>query len=189
MEGKSLTRQNSGLIRTIITNAVYGRAIQTCQTTIYINSNENKRPNKVLGCTITGAQIDECKFEAVTENNMNIRVEGKFEVHVWYELNNDTYVAKSNEKFSEVISVESLCGECYRNKQILAWIGKKPTSTGTMIVNRSGSPSIAVQVEYELGVEVIGEAKLNIVTYESDKTQEENDGIIVDSLTVFNNEI
>jgi spore coat protein E len=180
-------QRDAGRMRTIITNAVYGSATQLCNTTIYINPVDNKRPNEILGCTVKGAQIKECSFEEIMDRKVNVRVNGVFEVHAWYEAGGDTFVAKSNSRFSEVVPLECLGGESYRNKKILAWISQKPSSLGTMVVNRSGSPAISIQVEYGLGVEVIGEAMLNVISYQQDVGERRpEDEVILNSLAVFN---
>lgn len=187
MEAEIAMQPNAGRIRTIITNAVYGSATQTCNTTIYISPVDNKEPTEILGYTVKGAQIKKCNFEQIEEKRVNVRVNGTFEVHVWYEVNGDTYVAKSNGEFSEVVPVECLGGESYRNKRILAWISQKPACLETMIVNKTGSPSISVEIEYGLGVEVIGEAMLNVVSYQQDDSENKSDeDIIINTLTMFN---
>ncbi len=165
MEKKTVKQQNTGVVRTIITNAIYGRATQIFDPTVYISPNDNRNPTQVLGCTITSAQIKECRLEEVGEKSINVRVDGTYELHVWYEANGDTQVIKNHAKFSEIIPVKSLGGEFYENKQVMAWIANKPRPLGTMIVNKSGTPSISIQMEYELGVEVIGEAKIDILSY------------------------
>ncbi|HZX46645.1 MAG TPA: outer spore coat protein CotE [Clostridia bacterium] len=187
MEEDISLRGESGRVRTIITNAVYGSATQICNTTIYINPVDNKRPTEVLGCTVKGAQIKECSFDKIMDRTVNVRVNGTFEVHVWYEAGGDTYVAKNNAKFSEVVPVKCLGGESYRNKKILSWISQKPTSLGASVVNKSGTPTISVQIEYGLGVEVMGEAMLNVISYHQEtggKRPEED--IILNTLEVFN---
>ncbi|MBA1336625.1 MAG: hypothetical protein HPY66_3060 [Firmicutes bacterium] len=187
MEEDIMMSADAGRVRTIITNAVYGSATQICNTTIYISPVDNKKPAQILGCTVKDAQIKECSFEEIGDNKVNVRVNGMFEVHVWYEANGDTFVAKTNGKFSDVIPVECLGGESYRNKQILAWISQKPISLGTMIVSKSGSPAVSVQVEYGLGVEVIGEAMLNVLAYKLDNELiKKDEEVITNSLTMFN---
>lgn len=187
MEEDISLRGETGRVRTIITNAVYGSATQICNTTIYINPVDNKRPTEVLGCTVKGAQIKECSFDKIMDRTVNVRVNGTFEVHVWYEAGGDTYVAKNNAKFSEVVPVKCLGGESYRNKKILSWISQKPTSLGASVVNKSGTPTISVQIEYGLGVEVMGEAMLNVISYhqETDEKRPEEE-IILNTLEVFN---
>lgn len=168
-------------MRTIITNAVCGRTTQTCHPTVYIPSENSVEPTQVLGCTITNAEIQESKFENFTNNSINIKVEGEFVIHVWYETSGDTIVSKSKVKFSEVIPVESLEEEKYHKKSILSRIIKNPTCIGTMIVNKDGTPSIAIQVEYEIGIEVIGEARVNILSYKLED-KKKNIEIILDSV-------
>ena len=167
-------------MRTIVTNAVCGRATQTCQTTIYMNPEENLEPDRILGCAIKNAKILENRFEGFTKDKMKIKIDGEFEVHVWHEAGGDTAVSKNNAKFSEIVLIKSIEGENhyeqeYANKIITAWISKKPVSQGTMIVNRSGAPAIAIQTEYELGVEVMGETKINILSYALNKHNTETD--------------
>ena len=168
---KKTAKQQTGIVRTIITNAVYGRSTQMFNPTVYISSNDNRNPTQVLGCAITGAHIRECGIEEVFEDMVNVRVEGTFEVHVWYELSGDTHVTKNTIRLSEIIPVKCLGGEFQDNKQVISWINKNPTSLGTMIINKAGTPTISVQVEYELGVEVVGEAKINILSYQPDKVE------------------
>lgn len=165
MDKKSFKQLNTGVIRTIVTNAVYGRATKKFDPTIYIGPYDNKIPTQILGCTITSSQIKECHIEEVAERSINVRVDGTCELHVWYEANGDTHVTKNYAEFSEIIPVKSQGGEFYENKQVIAWMAKKPKTLGTMILNKSGTPSISVQVAYELGVEVIGEAKIDIFSY------------------------
>ncbi|PAB56354.1 outer spore coat protein CotE [Anaeromicrobium sediminis] len=168
---------------TIITNAVCGRATQTCQTTIFICSENNVEPTQVLGCTITNAKIRGSKFEDSSDKDINIRIDGEFEIHVWYETTGDTAVSKNNGKFSEVISIESLEeAKEYHNRSISAWISKNPVSLGTMIVNKAGVPMISIQVEYELGVEVVGETGINILSYKLDDKEKDAE-ISLDSVS------
>ena len=182
-----MDKKNEGSIRTIITNAVCGNASHKYQTTIHITADENVYPSRVLGCTITNAEIVDSKFENSNRKNINVRVDGKFEIHVWYEANGDTNVSKKYAKFSELIQVENIEGISFNeekyfnrlfNRLILARINKDPVSLGTSIVNLSGVPTIAIKVEYELGVEVIGEARLAILTYPIDHNVDSNETII-----------
>ncbi len=187
MEEEKSMYPDAGKMRTIITNAVYGSTTETCNATVYISPVDGKKPTQVLGCKVKEARIKDCRFEEIKDSMVNVRINGFFEVHVWYEAGGDTCVTKSNERFSEVVPVECLGGESYRNKQILAWISGKPSSLGTMIVNKGGSHAISVQVEYGLGVEVLGEAMLNVVAYHLEGGQNRQDeDTVMSSLTMFN---
>ncbi|MGE5472625.1 MAG: outer spore coat protein CotE [Ignavibacteriales bacterium] len=166
MEKKISNLQDDNSIRTIITNAVYGKSTQSFKTTVYIRPEQTKVPNHVLGCNITGAKITECSFEDVSEEMGNVIVNGSFEIHYWYELNNDTFVGKTIERFSQKVPLKNLGGEFYSDKQVIGQFSKAPKSLGTMILNKEGIHTIAVNVAYELSVEAFGQAKLNIVTYQ-----------------------
>lgn len=168
-------------IRTIITKAVCGRAQQTCQSTVFIDTDSGIELTQILGCIVKNAKIKESKFEETQNDQMNVRVNGEFEIHVWYEADGDTRISKKTVKFSELMLVDNIEGKGYSrdnffNKTIIPWINKEPVSLGSMIVNQSGEPTISIPVEFELGVEVIGEAKINILSLllNEDENDEEN---------------
>ena len=174
---------NQSKLRTIITNAVCGEATETFQTAIYITA-DDKKPSKILGCTIKNTEISESSFDAISPKKMDITVNGKFEAHVWYEASGDTKVAKNIIQFSENIQLDNIEDNKYYNKHVLAWINKSPNIIKTSILNKDGKSAIAVDVEYEIGVEVIGEARLNIVSCSNEKakhTYREED-IVFDSI-------
>ncbi|AOT71534.1 hypothetical protein Gferi_19555 [Geosporobacter ferrireducens] len=178
-----MDKKNAGSMRTIITTAVCGNASHIYQTTIHITGDENADPSRVLGCTITNAKIIDSKFENFNRKNINVSVNGQFEIHVWYEANGDTKISKNIAKFSELIQVENIEGinfieEKHFNQLIIARINKEPVSLGTSIVNVSGVPTIAIQVEYELGVEVVGDARVTISTYPIEHNDKSNKIII-----------
>ncbi len=190
MEDNNKLRSDGGRVRTIITNAVYGSATQMCNTTIYINVTDDKKPIEILGCTIKRAQIKDSSFDEIMDNTVNVRVNGVFEVHVWYEAGGDTYVAKENARFSEIVPLKCLGGESYRNKKILAWISRQPTSLGTSMVTKAGMPSISVQIEYGIGIEVTGEAMLNVLSYNQEIVPNRLDEeVIMDTLEMFDADI
>lgn len=178
MKNMSDEGQYKNTMRTIVTKAVCGRAVQTCQTTVYVSPKDNIEPNRVLGCTIKNAKIKENNFEGSPKKSIQLRIDGEFELHVWYEADGDTTVAKSNLKISEMVPVETLESESYSedeffNKHIIAWISKEPVFMGSMVVNKGGVPKIAIQVEYELSVEIVGEVRINVLSYSLDKNKTE----------------
>lgn len=173
MEKKVVRQMDQGTVRTIITNAIYGKAIQTCNPSAYISFDRNKAPSQVLGCVVKNAQINTCRIQDVEDNKLNVKVEGSFNVHVWYEMDGDTQMSKTSIEFSELIPVRCLGGEFYGDKKSSAWIVKAPNSLRTMIVNKSGEPAISVQVGLDIGAEVVGEAKIDILSYAPGKTKAE----------------
>ncbi|SHJ89266.1 outer spore coat protein CotE [Tepidibacter formicigenes] len=166
--------KNNRKISTIITNTVCGRKSQTCKNSIYLDIDDIGIPTQILGCAIRNAKIEESKIEEISKNYIKINVRGEFEVHVWYEENDNTNVVKSYEKFSEIISIPVLEGEEYYSKKVLSRISKQPTSLGSMIINKSGIPTISIQIEYTLDVEIIGEARLNVLCYIDREKEDKN---------------
>lgn len=165
MDNKHNKSKPNKKITTIITDAVCGKKSQTYKHTIYVDIDDIAVPSQILGCTIRNAKICKTKFEEVTKKHANIRIEGEFEVHIWYDENGNTHIAKSQEQFSDIICVPIIACDDYSDKDILARIIKSPVCLGTMIINKCGCPNISIQVEYELGVEIIGEARLNVLCF------------------------
>ena len=177
-------------IRTILTKAVCARGIQLCQSTIYIHPEEDIELKQVLGCFIADTIITKSECENFCSENIDIIVEGEFKVHIWYGTNEDTRISKGSAKFSEIISVENLEGTIYHkkedlNKNISTWINKKPVCVGSMVVNKNGTSTVAIQVEHELGVEVVGEAKINIRSYKPAKAKKYEENILSSDITFF----
>ena len=183
-------QQYKNAMRTIITNAVCGRTVQTFQTTVYI-AEEDVEPTRILGCAVKNGKILDSHFEEFTNNTINVRIDGDFEIHVWFEANGDTTITKTKANFSEIIPVETIEGrdyfeKNYFNKRILPWISKNPISMGAMVVNKSGIPTISVLIEYEIGVEIMGEGKINILSYiPTGEDKVKDDEIIFENIDLY----
>ena len=149
-------------IKKIIAKAAYGQSSKVFSKSIDINTYERKRPAKILGCIITDVEISGCTFEGNVENGKAVRVNGKFDTHVWYGLNGDTKVAKASTKFSDVVTIYAKGAEVYSDEEIRAWIKEAPKCCGTSIVDGHESACVKAQVEYELGAEIIGQTTLNV---------------------------
>lgn len=165
-------------MRTIIADTIAGRAIQTCQDTLYIKTRGTIEPTQALGCSIKNAKLKSSRFEEMNDQILYVRVNGEFDLHVWVEVNEDTKVTKRTIRFSDVIPVESLEGtnyyeEGFDNKTIIPWLNKEPVSLGTMVVNRAGVSEISIEVEYEIGVEILEKTRMNVLSVIVPDTVEE----------------
>ncbi|CAH2214335.1 Outer spore coat protein E (CotE) [Tepidibacter aestuarii] len=156
-------------ITTIITNTVCGKKTQLCQNTITLDVDDIVLPTQILGSAIRNAHIEDSKIVDISNDFMVVNVTGEFEVHVWYEENDSTNVVKSYEQFSQDLSIPVIEGVDYYSKRILPKLSKKPVSLGAMIINKSGCPTISIEVEYEIKIEVTGEARLNVLCYLDEK--------------------
>ncbi len=149
-------------IKKIIAKAAYGQSTKAFSKGIDINTYERKKPTKILGCIITDAEISDCSFEGNVENGKAVRVNGKFDTHLWYGLGGDTKVAKASAKFSDVVTIYAQGAEKYSDEEIRAWVSQAPKCCGTSIIDGHEGACVKVQVEYELGAEIVGQTTLNV---------------------------
>ena len=162
------------VIKKIIAKASYGQNIQSFNKDILINTYDRKKPSEILGCIITGAEILSCSLEEV-QNGKGVRVNGKFDVNLWYGLSSDTKVAKVSTNFSDVVVISAEGVEKYNNEEVRTWIEKAPEFFGATITGQHEEPDVVVQVQYELGAEIIGQTSLNVKVIESEGNTEEDD--------------
>lgn len=163
------------VIKKIIAKASYGQNIQSFNKEIHINTYDRKKPSEILGCIITGAEILSCSLEENVKNGKGVRVNGKFDVNLWYGVSGDTKVAKVSADFSDVVAIHAKGAEKYSNEEVRAWIEKAPETAQTAIAGGQEETGVAVRVEYELGAEIIGQTALNVKVIQSEDNTEEED--------------
>ncbi len=160
-------------IKKIIAKAAFGQNTKTFTKDIHINTYEEKRPKEVLGIIITDAEIVSYALEGNIKNGKVVRINGKFDVHLWYALNGDTKAMKVITKFSDVVMVYGQEAEHYNNEEVRAWIQKTPKCSGTSVSDSPEGPVVTATVEYELGAEIVGETALRVkVVYTADAPEE-----------------
>ena len=86
----------------------------------------------------------------------------KFDTHLWYGLGSDTKVAKVSTKFLDTVKINAQGSEQYSGEEVRAWIKQAPKCTKTSIIDGHEGASVNVQVEYELGAEIVGQTTLNV---------------------------
>ena len=149
-------------IKKIVAKASFGQSAKTFSKGIDINTYERKRPTQILGCIITDAEITSCSFEGNVEHGKAVRVNIKFDTHLWYALGGDTKVAMVSTKFSDVVTIKAQGAEKYSDEEVRSWIKKAPKCCGTSIVDGREGASVKAQIEYELGAEITGLTTLNV---------------------------
>lgn len=171
-------------IKKIIAKTAYGQGTKSFSKDIFINTKEGKKPTEILGISVTNAEILSYAFEGNIKNEKIVRIKGTFNVHLWYALNGDTKVAKTNAKFSDIVMVYGQEAEKYNNEEVRAWIQKPPRCSGASIIDGPEGPGVTAAVEYELGAEIVGQTTLNVkVIYTVDDAEE------VDEIPMENGEI
>ncbi len=147
----------------IVTKAVIGKSKKT-STHEYLISPEQK-PDTVLGCWVINH-----KFNG-TNNGGLVLLNGSFDVNVWYSYDNDTKTAVSTKTFTytDKMPVHLKDNSTLTNKEeIIVRSLKQPTVT-----NVSATDGIVkLNVEKELGVEIVGDTKIK-VSIEEDEDEYE----------------
>lgn len=150
--------------REIVTKAVIGKAKKT-STNKYEFTPEEK-PNTVLGCWVINNT-----FNGTNSNGLVI-VNGSFDVNVWYSYENDTKTAVSTKRFNytDKMNVPLKNDSTIDNtSEIIVRSLKQPTVTNVSINNGI----VLLEIEKELGVEIVGNAKVKISVEDMDDDYEE----------------
>lgn len=149
--------------REIMANAVCGRGSKYSQTTYTIRP--ANRPSTIGGCWVMNHTYD---ADLVGDY---VEVHGRFDINVWYSYNgnSETAVAKDTVSYVEQIALRDLDTECSRDsRQVDIRVLQSPNCLDATVTGNGSE--ILVRVEKELGIEVIGQTKLCVVTYQtSDK--------------------
>ena len=118
-------------------------------------------PNTVLGCWVINHNFNG------TNNKSDVTVNGSFDVNVWYSYDNDskTAVTTRNYNYQELLrlrvkDVESLTND----NEIIVRSLKQPTVQDVKIKGND----VYLNIEKELGVEIVGESKVKIATLEDE---------------------
>ena len=139
----------------IVTKAVIGKGKKNLINNYKITP-ENS-PNTVLGCWVINHNFEGSK------NDDSVLVRGDFDVNVWYSYDNDTKTNVTTQTFSYEDKMKvALKEESQLTDQsdIIVRSLKQPTVKDVKIENGL----IDLQLEKELGVEIVGDTKVKILT-------------------------
>lgn len=143
----------------IITKAVIGKGKKKYKDTYQIDVEHV--PTTILGCWIINHN-----FQA-KEANDKILITGSFDANVWYSYDNDTKttVVTKNIPYTaeESLTVEQ---KGIDNKDIIIRSLKQPTC----ISAKEDGNLINLEIEKELGIEIIGDTKVKISLVEEEET-------------------
>ena len=145
----------------IVTKAVIakGKKLFTSNHEIVVNN----KPSTILGVWVINHNFDGIK------NNEEIRINGSFDVNIWYSYDNDTKteVVKENNQYSEIVRMrdrdESL------EEQIIVRSLKQPNCLKVDIVDGG----IKYNIEKELGIELVSNVKVKIETSDDEDPYDE----------------
>lgn len=147
----------------IVTKAVVGKGKKYYRNTYTINT--EFAPNTVLGCWVINH-----KFEG-HEVHGKIEIDGSFDVNLWYSYDNDTKtsVMTKNIPYSELVTVSQKAEADSSNKDIIVRSLKQPSC----ISAKEKDSSIVIDIEKELGVEIVGDTKVKIAIEEDEEPWDE----------------
>ena len=138
----------------IVTKAVIGKARKTNSNTFTLSPEEI--PNTVLGCWVINHT-----FNGIKGHNGSVMVNGTFDVNVWYSYDSDKKTAVTTKKFSYSDSMNvplkddtSMDGA----SEIIVRCLKQPTVSNVSV----DGANVKLDIEKEMGVEIVGDAKVKI---------------------------
>ena len=131
-------------------------------------------PSTILGCWVINHTFDGVK------SNDEIRINGSYDVNIWYSYDNDTKteVIKESNKYSEIVRMRDRgTGE---EEQIIVRSLKQPNCLKVEI----NGDKISYAIEKELGVELVGDVKVKIL---ADEEEDPWDEIVEETVNVSEN--
>ena len=140
--------------REIVTKAVIGKGKKAFTNHYTLIPQET--PTTILGCWVINH-----KFQG-SKSGDKILVEGKCDINIWYSYDNDSKTLVSSETitYSELLSVaRKKDNDLDGSEEIIVRSLKQPTCTKVDIVNGK----IEYDIEKELGIEIVGDAKVRII--------------------------
>jgi hypothetical protein len=154
-------------IRRIIANAVYGRKAQTFRKIIRVTAEQGDNNPDVLGCSVCGVEVLGSSLEDDAGVSKKVKARVKFDIHIWYRSENDTKVAKISTEFQDHIEVGNQGTEDFKHEQVRVWIKEEPKCMEPVLIGNPEGDQIAVEVEYVLEAEIIGEALLKLRVFDT----------------------
>ena len=152
--------------REIVTKAVIAKGKK-----LFTSNHEVISTNKPS--TILGVWVINHNFNGI-KNNDEIRINGSYDVNVWYSYDNDTKteVLKETNQYSEIVRMRER--EEADDEQIIVRSLKQPNCIKVDI----DGDKIKYTIEKELGIELVGDVKVKV---QADDDEDPWDEIIEES--------
>ena len=137
----------------IVTKAIIGKCKKKTKASFKIECEE--KPNTILGCWVINHSF------SGTSSGGKINLNGSYDVNVWYSYDNNTKTGVCSKRFSysDTMNTTLKNGASLDDKsEIIVECLKQPTVTDVKIENGL----VNMQIEKELGVEIIGNTTVKI---------------------------
>lgn len=149
----------------IVTKAVIGKAKKTSSNDFSLEPEQS--PNTVLGCWVINHS-----FTGTKNSNGGVNINGAFDVNVWYSYDADSKTAVTTKRFNYTDSMIVPLKEnsnISSASEIIVRCLKQPTVSNVSTDNGI----VSLSIEKELGVEVVGDAKVKISVEDDEDDYEE----------------
>lgn len=147
----------------IVTKAIIGKAKKTSANTFSITP--ELKPDTILGCWVINH-----RFNGINKGGV-VNIDGSFDVNVWYSYDNDTRTAVSTQTFNYQDRMPVHLKDnatLTNNEEIIVRSLKQPTVTNVSVTDGV----VKLNVEKELGVEVVGDTKIKVSIEEEEDDYE-----------------
>ncbi len=148
----------------IVTKAVIGKAKKT--NGMHFSFTPDEAVDTVLGCWVINHNFNG------TNQSGKVGVNGAFDVNVWYSYEGDTKTKVNTKRFgyNELLNVPLKDhATLTNNSEIIVRSLKQPTVTNVQVQNGN----IVLDIEKELGVEIVGDTKIKVPVEDMDDDYEE----------------
>ena len=147
----------------IVTKAVVGKGKKYYRNTYTVNT--ETKPNTVLGCWVINHKFSGKEIDG------KIEIDGSFDVNLWFSYDNDTKtsVITKNIAYKEIVSVAKRQTTDSSTKDIIVRSLKQPSCLSA----KEKENTIVIEIEKELGVEIVGDTKVKIAIEEDEEPWDE----------------
>lgn len=149
----------------IVTKAIVGKGKKYFKNNYTFEVEAN--PTTVLGCWVINH-----KFKGY-KSSEKIGVDGSYDINIWYSYDNDSKTAVANKKveYNDLFNVKLKAdADLSGDTDIIVRTLKQPNCTK---VNINEDGTINLDIEKELGVEIVGETKMKIVVEDDEEPWDE----------------
>ena len=148
----------------IVTKAVIGKAKKTSSNEFLLTPEE--APNTVLGCWVINH-----KFSGSKNSSGSVLVNGSFDVNVWYAYNDKkTAVSTRNFTYNDTMNVPLKEDHNLTDaSEIIVRCLRQPTVSNVKIEG----DTVKLDIEKELGVEIVGDTKVKVSVEDDEDDYEE----------------
>ena len=148
--------------REIVTKAVIAKGKKLFTTENKVNV-ENS-PSTILGCWVINHE-----FSGSVKND-KVVIDGNFDINIWYSYDDDkkTAVASKNISYSETVSVKLKNDTSITGSDIIVRALKQPSCSNVKVKD----DVIEFDIEKELGIEVVNDAKVKIAIEDDEEPWE-----------------